>query len=173
MKYISTIVLCIFLMVTVAFTQTTAPTQPTSPLNISFNLSQITLPGAGKSLTGAEADALFPVTPNNYFGETNLASSGYSLFGGRYDRNFPQLTTFLNNLSSSPILNFQNSQVGLTGTLGVVNAGGGSHWGERAGVFWRQYVSSSWAVNFEAQWTNLPGYAHNTYSLTLGPSIQF
>lgn len=145
--------------------------QNTKPFNVSFNLAQITLPGAGKSVAGAETDVILPFTTNNLIGMSTLVSADYNFIAGRYDRNFPSISKYLNNIS--PNLNFLNSEIGVTGSVGVVHANTESHWGERAGVFWRQNINETWAMGFEAQWVNLPGYQHNTYSVAVGPSIHF
>lgn len=143
---------------------------------VNFNLAPITLPGAKQSITGSETDVKLSLTPDNLIGETNLISSGFSFFGGRYDRIFPGVSKWLNNLS--PSLNGYNFQVGLTGSLGVVrtpaNLGvNAEHWGERAGAFLNYKVADVMGIGFEAQWDNLPGYAHNGYSVAFGPNFHF
>lgn len=154
--------------------QTQQPTAfPTTTIN--FNLSPITLPGAKTSVTGAETDMKLKITTNTAFGETSVISSDYTFVGGRGDYVIPQFSTWLQN--HSPSLNGYQFQLGVTGSLGVVRAqlgpNGVSHWGERAGMFLNYAVSGNMGLGLEAQWTNLPGYVHSSYSLAFGPNFHF
>jgi hypothetical protein len=152
-----------------AVAQIPAPVFSTTTVN--FNLSQLSLPGARQSVAGAETDVLLTVTPNNQFGETTLVNPSFTFVGGRYNRTFPAVSNWLNNLS--PNLDGMQFQFGVTASLGAVQASNVSHWGERAGAFINYAVSNSWTLGFEAQWCNLPGYQHNTYSIALGPAFHF
>lgn len=143
---------------------------------VSFNLSPISLPGAKTSVAGAETDVLLGITPNNVIGETSLISGNYSFIGGRYNRIIPQFSKWLDNVS--PTLSGYSFQLGLTASLGVVRTPfsvgqNQSHWGERAGVFLNYAVNGTFGLGFETQWTNLPGYAHSTYSIAFGPNFHF
>jgi len=75
-------------------------------------------------------------------------------------------------------LNGYQFQLGITASAGVVRTpvGAGvnaSHWGERAGLFLNYAINGTVGLGFEGQWTNLPGYAHTTYSLAFGPNFHF
>jgi hypothetical protein len=168
MKYIGVILIVLLAAFAVA--------QTPQSFTVAFNLSQITLPGAGTSLLGAETDTMLPFTANNLIGMTTLTGTNYGLVGGRYDRNFPQVTKALGKLST---LNFANSEVGLTASMGILHTNATTHWGIRAGVYWRQKLSTAWTMNFEGQWCDFPDYnptdlrQHNTYSIAIGPGIRF
>jgi hypothetical protein len=177
--------LCLLLSLSLMlFSQTTPPTNPTTPpsafadTTINFGLTPITLPGAKTSVPGAETDVKLNITTNNAIGETTLLSSNYQFLGGRYDRIIPQFSKWLNNVS--PSLNGYNFQLGLTASLGVVHSPSFTmlgqnqeHWGERAGAFINYSFNSSTGLGVEAQWCNLPGYAHTTYSVAIGPNFHF
>lgn len=158
-----------------AFCQTPQPTAfPSTTVN--FNLTPITLPGAKTSVAGAETDVKLKITQNFSVGETSLLSGDYSFIGGRGDYVIPQFSKWLQN--HSPMLNGYQFQLGITGSTGVVRtpAGAGvnaSHWGQRAGVFLNYAVSGNVGLGAEAQWCNLPGYAHTTYSVAFGPNFHF
>lgn len=153
-----------------------APTSAFQDTTVNFNLSPISLPGAKESVPGAETDIKLNFTTNNVIGETTLISSDYSFIGGRYDRLIPAFQKWLNNLS--PSLSGYDFQLGLTGSIGIVrtplSAGiNQEHWGERAGAFLNYKVASAMGLGVEAQWCNFPGYAHNTYSVAVGPNFHF
>jgi hypothetical protein len=168
-------ILALFLLaVSFASAQTATPPQAFAETTITFNLTPISLPGASTSVGGAETDALIALTPNNHIGETTLIDSGFTFIGGRYNRTFPSISTWLNNLS--PNINGYQFQFGLTSSVGVVRVPGAlnpSHWGERAGAFINYQINGTWGVGLEGQWCNFPGYAHNTYSLAFGPNFHF
>jgi hypothetical protein len=147
---------------------------PTTTYN--FNLTPITLPGAKTSVAGAETDVKLKVTNNFALGETTLISGNYSFIGGRGDYVIQSFSKWLQNVS--PTLNGYQFQLGLTGSAGVVRTplakgANESHWGERAGMFLNYAVSNNVGLGVEAQWTNLPGYAHSTYSIAFGPNFHF
>lgn len=165
-----------------AVAQSVAPTPapaapsafPSSTYN--FNLTPITLPGAKTSVAGAETDVKLKITSNFALGETTLISGNYSFIGGRGDYVIQPFSKWLQNIS--PTLNGYQFQLGVTGSLGVVRTPIAlnvqqSHWGERAGAFLNYAVSSNVGLGVEAQWTNLPGYAHSTYSIAFGPNFHF
>lgn len=160
------------LFATVAFAQTTPPSA-FSTTSFSFNLSPINLPGVN-SISGAETDAMFPLTTNNRFGETTLIGSS-TFIGGRYDRVFPVIANYL---QSHTALTGGNFEAGLTSSLGVVKNANTS-WGGRAGLFvrWAPAGSTNFNVAFEAQANYLPGYATNSPhwvpSLAVGPNFRF
>jgi hypothetical protein len=176
MKFSKFLVVLAFLFSTFAIAQNTpAPSAfPTTTYN--FNLTPITLPGAKTSVTGAETDVKIKITPNFGLGETTLISGDYSFIGGRGDYVIPQFSKWLQNVS--PTLNGYQFQLGVTGSAGVVRTPVAlgqsvSHWGERAGMFLNYAVSGNVGLGLEAQWTNLPGYAHTTYSIAFGPNFHF
>lgn len=174
MRKVFLVLLSVFLSLPL-LAQTTPPSA-FEDTTINFNLTPLTLPGAKQSAPGAETDVKLNVTTNNTIGETTLISSAYSFIGGRYDRTIPQFSAWLNNVS--PSLNGFNFQLGLTGSLGVVRTplslgNNAEHWGERAGVFLNYKVSNSMGLAVETQWCNFPGYAHNTYSVAVGPNFHF
>jgi hypothetical protein len=159
-----------------------AQTAPTAPVNafstttFNFNLSPITLPNLGSSISGAESDALFAFTTNNILGETTLI--GQSTFiGGRYERLFPAVAKYLQNHTA---LTGGNFQAGFTSSLGVVKAAVKNEWGGRVGLFLRYAPGGTQNFNmaFEAQANYLPGYAgadspHWVPSLAAGPNFRF
>ena len=147
---------------------------PTTTFN--FNLTPVTLPGAKTSVAGAETDVKMKITTNFALGETNLISGNYSFIGERSDYVIPQFSKWLQNIS--PTLNGYQFQLGVTQSLGVVRTPialgqNQSHWGERAGMFLNYAVNNNVGLGLEAQWTNLPGYQHSTYSLAFGPNFHF
>lgn len=155
--------------------QTPQPTAfPSTTYN--FNLTPITLPGAKTSVAGAETDVKIKITPNFGLGETTLISGNYSFIGGRGDYVIPSFSRWLQRVS--PTLNGYQFQLGLTGSIGVVRTPVGvgqnqSHWGQRAGMFLNYAVTGNVGLGVESQWTNLPGYAHTTYSIAFGPNFHF
>jgi len=174
MKGILTLV-SLFLLSVAVFAQTPAPSAfPSTTVN--FNLSPITLPGAKTSVAGAETDVKLKITSNFSLGETTLLSGDYAFIGGRGDYVIPSFSKWLQN--HSPMLNGYQFQLGVTGSAGVVRTPQSlgvsvSHWGERAGMFLTYAVNGNVGLGVEAQWTNLPGYAHSTYSMAFGPSFHF
>jgi len=158
------------LLSVVACAQSTPP-PAFSDTTITFNLSPITLPHAGQSVSGAETDALISFTTNNHIGMTTLINPGFTFVGERYNRTFPSISNWLNNVSAN--INGMQFQFGLTQSLGVVHLGSTSHWGERAGAFVNYSINNTWGVGVEAQWCNFPGYQHNTYSVAFGPNFHF
>lgn len=163
----------LLLFATAVLAQTPAPSA-FSTTSFSFNLAPINLPGLN-SISGAETDAMFPLTTNNHFGETTLI--GQSTFiGGRYDRVFPVIANYLQNHTA---LTGGNFQAGVTASLGVVRNSNTS-WGGRAGLFlrWAPAGSTNFNVGFEAQANYLPSYAgvnspHWVPSLAVGPNFRF
>ena len=157
------------------FAQTPAPSAfPSTTYN--FNLTPVTLPGAKTSVAGAETDVKLKITTNFALGETNLISGNYSFIGERSDYVIPAFSKWLQNVS--PTLNGYQFQLGITQSLGVVRTpialgSSASHWGERAGAFLNYAVSGNVGLGVEAQWTNLPGYQHSTYSIAFGPNFHF
>ena len=174
MKYLIA-VLVTLVLATAAFAQDPQPSAfPSSTYN--FNLTPITLPGAKTSVAGAETDVKLKITQNFALGETTLISGNYSFIGERADYVIPQFSKWLQNIS--PTLNGYQFQLGVTQSLGVVRTPIAlgqqqSHWGERAGMFLNYAVSGNVGLGVEAQWTNLPGYAHSTYSIAFGPNFHF
>jgi hypothetical protein len=151
----------------------TAPQPATGDaITVSFGLSPISLPDAPSSIAGAETDVVLPFTTNNWIGETSIVSSSYSFVGGKYQRIFPQIGTYLNNVSA---LNFLNSDIGLTASVGVVFVNGEKHWGTTAGVFWMQNINSTWATTFDAEAVRFPYVANSawTWKFAAGPNLKF
>lgn len=174
-KALSLIVFAVIFTVA-SFAQTTTQPSAFPSTTYNFNLTPITLPGAKTSVAGAETDVKLKITTNFALGETTLISGDYSFIGERADYVIPQFSKWLQNIS--PTLNGYQFQLGLTQSLGVVRtpiAAGEqqSHWGERAGMFLNYAVSNNVGLGVEAQWTNLPGYAHSTYSIAFGPNFHF
>lgn len=167
-----------FVMVAAVTAQTPGPVPSPTPApfqdtSVSFNLTPLTLPGNKTSVAGAETDIMVNFTPNNAFGETNLINSEFTFAGGRYNRTFPSIATWLNNHSKS--INWTQFQFGATGSLGVVYVGGGTptHWGETAGGFVNYAINGTWGLGVDAEWANLPGYQHNTWKFAFSPSLHF
>ena len=174
MKLFSKLFSClgVLLLVSVCLGQTPAPTATGDSITVSFGLTPVTLPNAPSSIAGAESDIVIPFTTNNWIGETSIVSSTYSFVGGKYMRVIPQLGTYLNNHST---LNFANSDLGLTGSAGVVFVNGGKHWGATAGVFWLQNINSSWAITFDAEAVRFPYVSTTawTWKFATGPNFKF
>jgi len=173
-QIVNALALSILILGIVAVANAQAPPNAFATTSFSFNLSPINLPGVGTTLTGAETDAMFPLTTNNRFGETTLI--GQSTFiGGRYDRVFPSIAKYLQNHTA---LTGGNFEAGLTSSLGVVK-NANTNWGGRAGVFlrWAPAGSTSFNVAFEAQANYLPNYAGNSPhwvpSVAIGPNFRF
>jgi hypothetical protein len=162
-----------------AFAQTPAPTPAPSAFpsaTYNFNLTPVTLPGAKTSVSGAEADVKIGITTNFQVGETSLIGAEYTFIGARGDYVIPSFSKWLQNIS--PTLNGYQFQLGVTASAGVVRTPialgvSQSHWGQRAGMFLNYAVSGNTGLGVEAQWCNLPGYAHSTYSLAFGPNFHF
>lgn len=170
-----TLLAFLVLSVTVAFAQ--APPNAFAATSFSFNLSPISLPNLGSSISGAETDALFPLTTNNYLGETTLIGSN-TFIGGRYDRVFPTIAKYLQNHTA---LTGGNFQAGITASAGVLRESPKNTWGGRAGFFLRYAPagSTSFNIGFEAQANYLPGYggasqvSHWVPSIAIGPNFRF
>lgn len=165
--------IALLLLVGSPHTQAQATTPPTAfnDTTVTFQLSPITLPGLGTSISGAETDASLALTPNNQIGETMLINSAFSFIGGRYTRFLPSLSNALNELS--PNLNGMAFQFGLTASEGLVRVNGKSHWGERAGAVLNYEINKTWGLGIDAEYCKLPGYQSNTYSLAFGPNFHF
>jgi hypothetical protein len=155
-----------------AFAQTPAPSPtPFSSASVSFGLTPIVVPGYGQTLAGAETDTLFSLTTNNLIGPTVLVS-GSSFIGGRYNRVFPSVSTWLQKHTALTGTDFQ---VGFTASAGVVETGK-SQWGGRGGFFVNYALNNTWAMGFEAQANYLPGIATNgkwAPSIAVGPNFHF
>lgn len=160
------------LSLTLCFAQTTpTPATPFSSTSVSFSLTPITLPSVGQTLAAAETDTLFHFTTNNLIGATVLVSSE-SFVGGRYNRVFPSVSTWLQNHTA---LQGNQFEVGLTLSGGVVEAAK-VQWGGRGGVFINYALNGSWAMGFEAQANYLPGIITNGKwipSFAIGPNFHF
>jgi|HubBroStandDraft_1064217.scaffolds.fasta_scaffold27740_3 hypothetical protein len=154
----------------VAQTPTPSPTPfPTS--SVSFSLTPITLPSVGTTLAGAETDTLFHFTTNNLVGATILVSSS-TFVGGRYNRIFPSVSTWLQNHTA---LQGNLFEVGVTASGGVVESAK-TQWGGRGGFFVNYALNNSWAMGFEAQANYLPGLNGTQKwvpSIAVGPSFHF
>jgi hypothetical protein len=174
MKTLCTVVACLLLLCSFGFAQAAQPTA-FSTTTFSFNLSPINLPGLGSSVSGAETDAMFPLTANNRFGETTLI--GESTFvGGRFDHVFPSVAKYLQEHTA---LTGGNFEAGVTSSLGVVKSGK-TNWGGRAGLFLRYAPggATNFNIGFEAQANYLPSYAglnspHWVPSIAVGPNFRF
>jgi hypothetical protein len=173
MKKFSIIAL-VCILTAAAFAQ--APPNAFETTTFSFNLTPVSLPNLGASISGAETDALFPLTANNRFGETTLIGES-TFIGGRYDRAFPSVAKYLQNHTS---LTGGNFEAGVTSSLGVVKAAAKTSWGGRAGFFLRYAPagSTSFNIGFEAQANYLPNYAgpntqHWNPSIAIGPNFRF
>ena len=147
-----------------------------STTSFSFALTPITLPSLGSSISGAETDAMFPLTANNHFGETTLIGSS-TFVGGRYDRVFPTIAKYLQNHTALAGSNFE---AGVTASLGVLKTNPKNEWGGRAGLFLRYAPngSTNFNIGFEAQANYLPNYSyegspHWVPSIAVGPNFRF
>jgi hypothetical protein len=162
--------LSIFLALPLAAQTTPAPT-PFAGTSVSFGLTPITLPSVGTTLAGAETDTLFHFTTNNLVGATVLVSSS-TFVGGRYNRIFPSVSTWLQNHTA---LTGNQFEVGFTASGGVVESGK-SQWGGRGGFFVNYALNGSWAMGFEAQANYLPGIVTAgkwAPSIAVGPNFHF
>lgn len=148
-----------------------ATAQTGNDIVVAFGLTPVTLPGIGSSVTGAESDTLLPFTTYNWIGLTTITSTSYTYLAPRYTRIVPQIGTFLNNHSQT--LDFSGSDVGITMSAGLVSVNGKTHWGESAGISWLQNINNTWGMNFNAEWFNPVGYEHNTYKVSVGPTLKF
>lgn len=167
------LVLGLLLMVGVCYSQTTTTPSPTpfSTASVSFGLTPVTLPNVGTTLAGAETDTLFHFTNYNLIGPTVLVSTN-TFVGGRYNRIFPSISTWLQNHTS---LQGNLFQVGLTVSGGVVESGK-SQWGGRSGLYVNYALNNTWAMGFEAQANYLPGlFGTGKWgpSIAVGPSFHF
>ena len=159
-----------FLLVSVAaFAQTT--TNPFASSTVSFGLTPITLPTIGQTLAGAETDTLFHFTTNNMVGSTIVVSSS-TFIGGRYNRIFPFISSYLQNHTA---LQGNQFQVGLTLSGGITETSK-TQWGGRGGIFVNYALNNSWAMGFEAQANYLPGIVTVgkwAPSVAVGPLFRF
>lgn len=174
MKSTALATLAVLVLSIACFAQTPAPSA-FSTTSFSFNLAPITLPNMGATASGAETDAIFPLTANNRFGETTLIGAS-TFIGGRYERVFPSLAKYLQEHTALTGGNFEG---GITSSLGVVK-GTVSSWGGRAGFFlhYAPAGSTSFNIGFEAQANYLPNYAgsntpHWLPSVAIGPNFRF
>lgn len=165
------VLITILFFCSLSFAQTTQPQTPFQASSISFSLTPVTLPGYGQTLAGAETDTLFHFTTNNVVGATALISSS-SFVGGRYNRIFPSVSTWLQNHTA---LTGNQFEVGFTLSGGVVEATK-SQWGGRSGFFVNYALNNTWAMGFEAQANYLPGIATEgkwAPSIAIGPNFHF
>jgi len=172
MKKLILLSLCLALpLLVVAQTPTPSPT-PFGGTSVSFGLTPITLPSVGQTLAGAETDTLFHFTNYNLVGATVLVSSS-TFVGGRYNRIFPSVSTWLQNHTA---LTGNQFQVGFTASGGVIESGK-TQWGGRGGFFVNYALNGSWAMGFEAQANYLPGIVTGTSkwapSIAVGPNFHF
>lgn len=159
-----------------AQTPAPAPTPAPSPTpfassSVSFSLTPITLPSVGTTLAGAETDTLFHFTTNNLVGATILVSSS-TFVGGRYNRIFPSVSTWLQNHTA---LQGNLFEVGFTASGGVIESAK-TQWGGRSGFFVNYALNGSWAMGFEAQANYMPGLSGTQKwvpSVAVGPSFRF
>ena len=163
-------------LVSVAALGQTTPPSAFATTSFTFNLSPISLPNIGTSLSGAETDAMFNFTTNNQFGTTSLIGAS-TFVGGRYDHTFPSVANYLQNHTA---LTGGNFQFGVSSSLGVVKAQFKTFWGGRAGLFLRYAPAGSqnFNIGFEAQANYLPEYASATSphwipSIAIGPNFRF
>lgn len=156
----------------------TAPPSPFAASTMSFNLSQISLPGQQQTLAGMETDAM--ITFSEYFnlGETTVISTS-PFIGGRVEFVIPQVAKYLQNHTSLTGANFQ---FGYTGSAGVVKSAIKSTWGERAGIFLKYAPAGNQNFNLgvDVEWNNMPyvdpsnkGYGHHVLSVAVGPAFRF
>ena len=163
--------ICICLCLTAAAQTPTPSPTPFAGTSVSFGLTPITLPGVGTTLAGAETDTLFHFTNYNLVGATVLVSSS-TFVGGRYNRIFPSVSTWLQNHTA---LTGNQFQVGFTASGGVIQASK-TQWGGRGGFFVNYALNGSWAMGFEAQANYLPGMNGTQKwvpSIAVGPSFHF
>jgi len=137
---------------------------------MTMNVMPVTVTGGNGAATGSETDALVSALRPLSIGETTIVSDKFSFIGGRVDFTVKPLSTWIQNHSSS---NGYKFQIGPTFSFGGVKAGGKFYYGQRAGIFVN--YSLGWAVGmqFEAQWNNFPGYAHNVPSFSFGPNCHW
>lgn len=172
------IVLFLLVLVAVAASAQATPKSPFAESTMSFNLSQISLPGQQQTLAGMESDALITFSEYLNVGETTLISTS-PFIGGRYEIVIPAVAKYLQNHSS---LSGANFQFGITGSAGVVKSSLASHWGERAGIFLKYAPAGNQNFNLgiDIEANNMPGidpsnakYGHWVPSVAVGPAFRF
>jgi hypothetical protein len=147
---------------------------PGSNTTFSLNLTPVTLPGGHQSVTGVESGIALTITPSFDIKEMNLNNSSFGFYGGGFNYRLPVLSTALNN--ASPNINGLAFQFYLTGSVGAITAVGGptgGHWGELVGGGADYFLNNAWSLGAEVQYARLPGYANNTYLVSIGPKIHF
>jgi hypothetical protein len=162
-----------FVVVVLVLSLACSAQTPFQGTTVSFGLTPITLPTFGQTLAGMETDTLFHLTNNNVIGPTVLVSSD-TFVGGRYNRIFPSVSTWLQKYTA---LTGNQFEVGWTASAGVVNASK-EQWGARTGVFvnYAPSGSSTWDIGFEAQANYLPGIVTQgkwVQSFAVGPHFHF
>lgn len=162
--------LALFIASSIARAQSNQPTDVFPKSTMTMNVMPVTVTGGSGAATGSETDALVSALRPLSIGETTVVSNKFSFIGARADFTVRPLSAWIQNHSSA---NGYKFQIGPTVSVGAVKIGNQSRWGQRAGIFVN--YSLGWAVGmqFEAQWNNLPGYAHNSMSISFGPNCHW
>jgi hypothetical protein len=162
--------LCILLLTSLAWSQATPAPETFPKSTMTMNVMPVTIIGGNGAATGSETDALVAALHPLSLGETSIVSNKLSFIGGRADFTIKPLSTWIQNHSS---VNGYQFQMGPTFSFGGIKAGTKFYYGQRAGVFINYKLAWAVGMQFEVQWNNFPGYAHNVPSFSFGPNCHW
>jgi hypothetical protein len=145
---------------------TPAPAKTT----MTMNAMPVTIIGGNGAATGSETDALVAALHPLSIGETTIVSNKLSFIGGRVDFTIKPISTWIQNHSSVDGYKFE---MGPTFSFGGVKANSKFYYGQRAGMFINYKLAWAVGMQFEIQWNNFPGYAHNVPSFSFGPNCHW
>lgn len=144
---------------------------PSKSTTMTMNVMPVTITGGGSgAATGSETDALVAAFHPFSIGETSIVSNKLSFIGGRADLTIKPLSTWIQNHTSADGYKFE---IGPTISFGGIKAASKFYYGERAGVFVNYKLGWGVGMQFEVQWNNFPGYAHNVPSFSFGPNCHW
>lgn len=149
---------------------------PTQTWSTTF--APMSVPGIGQTFAGTIADVGVSPTTNTTFAlETIQAPSSpnfLGFYGGAANYRIPKLSTWINEIS--PNLSGYRFQFTVLGSIGVVRASNGNHFGATAGGRFDYALSAAgtWTLGVEARAVRLP-YTTAGWkpAFSFGPAIHF
>lgn len=170
-----TLFLSVMLLMSVASVAQNAPL-PTQTWSTTF--APMSVPGIGQTFAGTIADVGVSPTPNTTFALETIQAPGspdfQGFYGGAANYRLNALSTWLNNVS--PNLSGYRFQFTLLGSVGVVRATNGNHFGATAGarIDYALTTTGTWTLGVETRALRLP-YTTQGWKpgFSFGPAIHF
>lgn len=174
MKKLVALAFLVSLLAVSAFAQN-APL-PTQTWSTTF--APMSIPGIGQTFAGTIADVGVSPTPNTTFALETIQAPGapdfVGFYGGAANYRITALSTLLNNIS--PNLSGYRFQFTVLGSVGVVRASNGNHFGATAGgrIDYALSSTGTWTLGVEARAVRLP-YVMQGWKpgFSFGPAIHF